>query len=63
MTNKDNPPEDASPSISPGEALRRQAEEIAREKAALSPENMEVLSPEETSQMPHELRVHQIELD
>ncbi len=43
--------------------LRRQAEEIAREKAAQSPENLEALSPEETRQTLHELRVHQIELE
>ncbi len=38
---------------------RRQAEE----KAALSPENIEALSPEETRQTLHELQVHQIELE
>ncbi len=42
--------------------LRRRAEEIAREKAAQSPEDLEVLSPEETRQTLHDLRVHQIEL-
>ncbi len=42
--------------------LRRQAEEIARDKAAQSSEVLEALSPEETWQMLHELRVHQIEL-
>ena len=39
--------------------LRRQAEE----KAAKMTENQEALSPEETRQMLHELRVHQIELE
>ena len=43
--------------------LRRQAEEIARGKAAQSPENLELLSFEETRQTLHELRVHQIELE
>ncbi len=42
--------------------LRRRAEEIARGKAAKSPKDLEVLSSEETRQMLHELRVHQIEL-
>jgi PAS domain S-box-containing protein len=43
--------------------LRRQAEEMARERAAQSPEKIKALSPEETQQMFHELRVHQIELE
>ena len=43
--------------------LRRRAEEIARENAARSPENLEALSPEETRRTLHELRVHQIELE
>ena len=43
--------------------LRKRAEEIAREKAARMPENVEALSPEEVRQMLHELRVHQIELE
>jgi len=46
-----------------GDALRRRAEDIAREKAARMPENVEALSPEETRRMLHELRVHQIELE
>jgi PAS domain S-box-containing protein len=44
-------------------ALRRQAEEIARENTALTLENLKPLSPEETRQILHELRVHQIELE
>ena len=70
MKNKDNRPGDARPPVSSplrqgsgGQAMRRRAEEMAREKAALSPENLEVLSPEETRQMLHKLRVHQIELE
>ena len=43
--------------------LRRQAEEIAREKAAHSSEDIKKLTPEEIRQMLHELRVHQIELE
>jgi PAS domain S-box-containing protein len=43
--------------------LRKQAETIAREKAAQSPENLAALSPEETRQALQELRVHQIELE
>jgi len=43
--------------------LRRRAEEMAREKAAQSPENLEALSPEATRRTLHELHVHQIELE
>ena len=43
--------------------LRKQAEEVARGKAAQSPEHLAALSPEETRQTLHELRVHQIELE
>ncbi|MEI8373253.1 MAG: ATP-binding protein [Planctomycetota bacterium] len=43
--------------------LRRQAEKTFREKAALSLENPEALSPEEMRQTLHELHVHQIELE
>jgi PAS domain S-box-containing protein len=56
MTSKEKRSEDAA-------KLRRQAETIARGKAANTPENLEALSPEETRQMLHELRVHQIELE
>ncbi len=42
--------------------LRRQAEEIAREKMA-QPEDVEARSPEEIRQTLHELQVHQIELE
>ena len=43
--------------------IRRQAEEKAREIAALSPENLQTLSPEEIRRILHELCVHQIELE
>ena len=43
--------------------LRKRAEEMTRDKAAQSPENLEALSPDKTRQMLHELRVHQIELE
>jgi PAS domain S-box-containing protein len=43
--------------------LRKKAEKIVREKAAQSSEKLETLSPEETQQTLHELRVHQIELE
>jgi len=43
--------------------LRKRAEEIAREKAARMPENVEALSPDEVRQTLQELHVHQIELE
>ncbi len=46
-----------------GKVLHQRAEEIAREKAAGMPENVEALSPDEVRQTLHELRVHQIELE
>ncbi|MDO9228078.1 MAG: PAS domain S-box protein, partial [Syntrophales bacterium] len=46
-----------------GQALRRRAEDIFREKAAGMAENVEALSPDEVRQTLHELRVHQIELE
>ena len=52
-----------SPQADSGQALRRQAESIARERAAQVPENLDTLSPKEVRQMLHELRVHQIELE
>jgi PAS domain S-box-containing protein len=56
MTGKDIRPEQVA-------ELRRQAEEIASDKASLSPVNFDVMSPEEIRQMLHELQVHQIELE
>jgi PAS domain S-box-containing protein len=43
--------------------LRRQAEAVSREQPGLPPESLNVLSPEKTLRMLHELRVHQIMLD
>ncbi len=43
--------------------LRRQAEKIARGKAPRIPETLESPTPEETRQVLHDLRVHQIELE
>ncbi len=43
--------------------LRRQAEKRAREKAAHSSDELMDLSAEESRQMLHELRIHQIELE
>jgi PAS domain S-box-containing protein len=42
--------------------LRSRAEELARKTGSLSAEDLETLSLEETQEMIHELRVHQIEL-
>ena len=56
MKSKDDRPEQAP-------ELRRQAEKIARGKAAQSSGVLEALSPEKTRQTLHELRVHQIELE
>ncbi|MCX5975406.1 MAG: PAS domain S-box protein [Coprothermobacterota bacterium] len=52
-------PADAAPHPDPA-LLRRRAEEKAR---SLETQELEVLSPEETRQTLHELRVHQIELE
>ena len=56
MTSKDIRPEQVV-------ELRRQAEEIARENAASSPEILAAMSSEEIGRILHELRVHQIELE
>jgi PAS domain S-box-containing protein len=57
------PPQGDELSINSGQALRRRAEDVFREKAAGMEENMEALSPDEARQTLHELRVHQIELE
>ena len=56
MTSKDNQLKHAA-------KLRRRAEEIARGKGALSPEDLEVMSPEKARLTLHELQVHQIEIE
>ena len=43
--------------------LRLRAEELDRREAALAPEHLEYLSPEEAQRTLHELRVHRIELE
>ena len=45
------------------DALRRQAEALARENAAPLPKNIAAMSPEEIGKTLHELHVHQIELE
>lgn len=63
MTGKGKRSDDAAPSIDERAALRRQAEAIARQKAARTPEGLEALTPEETRRLVHELQVHQIEVE
>jgi PAS domain S-box-containing protein len=63
MTGKDKRPEQAAPSACSGQALRKRAEEIVRETAARTPENIEAFSSEEVRRSLHELQVHQIELE
>ena len=43
--------------------LRKQAEEIYRERSALIPENQKDLSPEQARKILYDLQVHQIELE
>lgn len=43
--------------------LRQRAEQIAEQNTAQAPENRAALSPEETRELLHELRVHQTELE
>ena len=62
MTSKDQRSADAAPKTRSEKLLRERAEEVTRENAA-SPESHESLSPQETRQTLHELRVHQIELE
>ncbi len=42
--------------------MRRKAEEIVRRKAAQALENLEILTPEESSML-HELQVHQVQIE
>ncbi|MFZ3046780.1 MAG: hypothetical protein WA151_12770 [Desulfatirhabdiaceae bacterium] len=64
MTNQENRSKVAAvPSAVSGQDLRQKAEALARERAARTPEDSAVHSPEEIRKMLHELRVHQIELE
>ena len=63
MTSKDKRSADAAHSTRSDRHLRERAEEIVRENAISSQEGQEPLSPQETRQTLHELRVHQIELE
>ena len=71
MADDDRHPGGYLPPAGPGQALRRRAEDFARERAALSPADLEALSPKDPETMSseeirhtlHELRVHQIELE
>jgi PAS domain-containing protein len=71
MKNKGDRSEQATPAVDSkgssqagsGQELRSLAEEIVREKAALSPVDIQALSPEKALKMLHELQVHQIELE
>ena len=71
MTTRNNRPEDAalanttmsSPLTDSAQVLRRQAEDIFRERTTKSADGQDVLSLEKTRQMLYELQVHQIELE
>jgi len=52
-----------TPLKSKGQALRRQAEAVDRKELIQTPEDLRLLSPEETREVLHELRVHRIELE
>jgi len=60
MKTRDDRPEQAASSASSEQALRRQAEAKARINES---QTQNALSPEETRQTLHELKVHQIELE
>jgi PAS domain S-box-containing protein len=63
MNNKDKRPETVAPLVFSGQVLRRRAEDIAREKAAQSPQNLKAMSSDQIQQTLHELLVHQIQLE
>ncbi|NQX00493.1 PAS domain S-box protein [bacterium] len=63
MTDPLTPPGDASPSPTPAEKLRREAEAIQLERTAGAPEPATESSPHEMRRLLHELQVHQIELE
>jgi PAS domain S-box-containing protein len=59
-----NNPHQTAESLIPPEAIaRRQAEAMARANVASLPKNFAALSPEETWQALHDLRVYQLEMD
>jgi PAS domain S-box-containing protein len=57
------PPSTGSPQLHSGQALRKRAETLLREKAAQIPETLNPPIPESLQSTLHELRVHQIELE
>src|ERR1035437_1425211 len=71
MTSKNKPstqreafaPGKIVPTVNSGPVLRQRAEAVFLKNNAQSSENLDVLSPEATRQMLHELQVHQIELE
>ncbi|SPF40536.1 PAS/PAC sensor hybrid histidine kinase (fragment) [Candidatus Desulfosporosinus infrequens] len=63
MNNKDVRPEQVDPSETSIKALRRQGEVMARQKATQAPEDLKMMSHEETQRTLRELCVHQIELE
>jgi diguanylate cyclase (GGDEF)-like protein/PAS domain S-box-containing protein len=62
MTNQNESTGNTTISLSTAQALRRQAEDIARTKTTPSPEYLAAMAPEKARQVLHELQVHQIEL-
>ena len=61
MKNRNNRSKDVSAVF--GQDLRKKAEALARERADQTSQDSAVISPEETGEILHELRVHQIELE
>ena len=63
MHNKDNQKKTRGLPVEGLAEMRRRAEGIVREKAALSPENPEAMPPGEAQRTLYELQVHQIQLE
>ncbi len=63
MTNQQQFSGNDALSPSTAQALRRQAEELARAEVAPTPEHLAAMAPEKARQILHELQVHQIELE
>lgn len=53
----------ANEALSATHAMRRRAEDLARERMAQLPPSLQTLAPEAMQQLTHELQVHQIELE